>query len=189
MPVFLTGKSALDMFQCYVCGRQIPKAVIHEHHKVKKSLGGQDTMGNMTVIDSYCHTALHQIEAALRNPKKHATIQPLLEAIYPDNPDARKRCMELATIAALGKDPKKSDEQMLDYSIFDEEDEVYVTPPPKVHPQTRKQVKIVAKELKNPRTGRSLGVSGYLRMLIENDLRKRGFKVISLEEMKETKKT
>jgi len=35
---------------------------------------------------------------------------------------------------------------------------------------------IIAKELKNPNTGKSLGVSGYLRALVENDLKRRGYK-------------
>lgn len=171
MPVFLAGANALDFFNCACCGRRTPKAGIHEHHLIKQASGGQDDHENIVSIDSYCHTAIHQIESALKNKKRLAQVPDLLRAFFPDNEAARKLCLEYATKAARGVGV------VPDYSIFDEDDAVYLTPP-KVHPQTREQAKIVAKEVKNPRTGRSIGVSGYLKMLLEHDLRKRGFKVI-----------
>lgn len=179
MPVFLKNASGADIFQCYVCGRISPKIIMHEHHKVKKASGGQDTRDNVVLIDTECHAAIHQIESALKNDKKRLIIPDLLNKLYPNNLKAQKTCFHLATIAALGRDPSEPINNHLedpDYSAFDTEELVHLTPP-KVPPQVKKFASVVAKEVKNPRTGKALGMSGYLRLLVEQDLKKRGFKI------------
>ena len=144
---------------------------MHEHHKIKRSTGGKDTRENIALLDSHCHTALHQIEMCLKSAKDQALVPDLLSSLYPNNPKARENCLLLATTAAF-----KTEDKAPDYSAFNDEDFVYITPP-KIPKQTRDQVSMVAKQMKNPKTGKRLGVSGYLRLLIEMDLRKRGFKV------------
>jgi hypothetical protein len=58
--------------------------------------------------------------------------------------------------------------------MFDTPDLVHLTPA-KVTPKVRDLVNRVTRELRNPRTGKKLGVSEYIRGLIEADLKKRGF--------------
>lgn len=174
MTNFIQDKTGASLVKCACCGRVVPSIQIHEHHMVKRSSGGSDSQTNIAFIDSYCHTAIHQIEAALKSKTRQAFVPDLLSSLYPNNTQAQKNCIFMASTAALGYSP---DSPPTDYSDWDTDELVHLTPPPKVHPETRDQVKIVAKELKNPKTGRALGVSGYLRLLVEQDLRKRGFKV------------
>lgn len=169
MGVFLTGAKPLDQFKCDLCGQIFVKAAIHEHHLVKRASGGQDTLDNIARLDAYCHHALHQVESALKHPKKGTTASDLASGLYPNNPVAQRKVLELAAVAALGRDPTENVA-----SLYDTDDLVSL-PVVKVHPKIRKQVKIVAKELKNPKTGRSMGVSAYLEMLLLSDLKKRGF--------------
>lgn len=172
MGVFLTGAKPLDQFKCDLCGQIFVKAAIHEHHLVKRASGGQDTLENIARLDAYCHHSLHQVESALRNPKKGTTAVDLASGLYPNNLVAQKKVLELAAIAALGRDP----EQAPMHSMYDSEDLVGL-PIVKVHPKIRKFVKIVARELRNPKTGKSIGMSGYLEMLLMADLKKRGFDI------------
>jgi len=170
MGVFLTGSNPLDQFKCDLCGQIFVKAAIHEHHLVKRASGGQDEADNIARLDAYCHHALHQVESALKKPKKGTTATDLASALYPNNQRAQKKVLELAAIAAMGRDIS----QELDPTQWDTDDRVGL-PIVMVSPKVRKQAKIVAKELKNPKTGRALGVSAYLEMLLLSDLRKRGF--------------
>ena len=80
--------------------------------------------------------------------------------------------------AALGKDSQNPDNKPAsseDWSIFDTEDLVHLTPP-KVPPHIRDLVNRVVSQVRGP-TGKKVGVSTYLRWLIEADLRRRGFRV------------
>lgn len=177
MPVFLHNASGADIFQCYCCGNVAPRIVMHEHHKVKKASGGEDSRENVVLIDSSCHAAIHQIEHALKNEKKRLLIPDMLSKLFPSNLKAQKNCFYLATVAALGRDPSEPINAHLDdpdYSAFDTEELVHLTPP-KVPPKIKKLASIVAKEIKG-QGGRAIGMSGYLRMLVEQDLKKRGFK-------------
>jgi hypothetical protein len=187
MTNYLRDPSGASLVKCDCCGRTVPSIQIHEHHMVKRSTGGADDQANIAFIDSYCHTAIHQIEAAIKSQKRCSFVPDLLVRLYPDNPQAQRNCLYMATTAALGHDPNKP-QPLTDYSQWDTEELVHLTPPPTVHPTTRQQVKIVAKELKNPRTGRALGVGGYIRMLVEADLRKRGFKVVPASDLEKSKK-
>jgi len=174
MPVFLGGANLLDQFQCGICGKVWPRAAIHEHHVIKRASGGQDTLENITNLDANCHHALHQIEAALRNPNKQKLIPDLLKQLFPNSLSAQQKCLLFASTAALGRSPTESN--TTDYSFFDTDELVHLTPP-KVPLLIKKFVLTVAKELKNPQTGKSLGVAGYLRALVIADLRRRGFNV------------
>jgi hypothetical protein len=188
MTNYLRDETGADLVKCDCCGKTVPSCQIHEHHMVKRASGGQDDIENIAFIDSYCHTAIHQIEASLKNPKRQAFVPDLLLRLYPDNSQAQKNCVFMATTAALGYNPDEPP-PLADYSQWDTDDLVHLTPPPLVHPQTRQQAKIIAKELKNPKTGRALGVGGYLKMLVEADLRKRGFKIFETGVMKNAKKS
>ena len=175
MPVFLANANGADMFRCDCCGQISPKALKHEHHKVKKASGGQDTRANVLLIDSRCHTAVHQIESALKSETRRAQVPDLLSMMFPGNLKAQKTCFYLATVAALGRDPSDPVQAEPDYSAFDTDELVHLTPP-KVTPKVKAMASTVARELKNPQTGKSAGMSGYLRMLVEADLKRRGFK-------------
>lgn len=170
MGVFLTGANPLDQFKCDLCGQIFVKAAIHEHHIVKRASGGQDEAENIARLDAFCHHALHQVESALKKPTKGTTATDLALALYPHNHRAQKKVLEMAAIAAMGRDTS----QELDPSSWDTDDRVGL-PVVRVSPKVRKQAKIVAKELKHPKTGRALGIGGYLEMLLLCDLRKRGF--------------
>jgi len=177
MPVFLKDANSCDVFRCDCCGEVRPRIAMHEHHKVKRASGGKDTRDNIALLDSGCHHAMHQIELALKNPRKVNLVPDLLRQLFPNNPKARQNCLYLATTAALARDPSQpiqTEEPPPDYSVFDTEHEVYLSPP-KVHPLVKKKVQIIAREMKNPRTGRPMGISGYLRLLIHQDMRRRGF--------------
>jgi len=146
---------------------------MHEHHIVKRASGGGDERDNIAILDAHCHHALHQIESALKNKKKIMLIPDLLRSLYPDSNDAQSRCLHKATTAALGRAIDTSPD--IDFSAWDTDDLVHITPP-KVSPLVKKYVSVVAKELKGAH-GKSVGVSGYVKLLIEADLRRRGFKV------------
>lgn len=165
MPTYLKESNPMDRYKCDCCGKITPKALIHEHHAVKRASGGSDALENIFRLDSGCHTAVHQIEAAL---KRGSGASELVQAIFPDNPVAQRKCLELAATAAMGLADKP-----LDYSQWDTEELVYLSPP-QVTPHIRKLVNRVVQEMKNPKTGRKMGVAGYLRMLVEMDLKRRG---------------
>ena len=176
MPTFLHAAHALDRCQCDCCGQVFPKALIHEHHVVKRACGGKDTVKNVIRLDGNCHNAVHQVEAALKNPKRVSATD-LATALFPNNVAHQKKCLELAAIAALGVDPSAlANSQAPDYSKYDTDELVHLTPP-KVSPRVKDLVMRISQELKNPKTGRSLGVSGYLRTLVEMDLKRRGLKL------------
>lgn len=178
MPVFLKGASGMDTFACDCCGKIYPRISMHEHHKIKQADGGKDTRENIAILDAHCHHALHQIEAAIKNEKKRLHVPDLLRLLYPDNAKAREMCLYLATTAVFSKDSKNEKNtpaQDTDYSMFDTEELVHLTPP-MVPPKVRDMVNRVVRELKGP-TGKSVGVSTYLRWLIEADLRRRGLRV------------
>jgi hypothetical protein len=180
MPVFLKNANSLDTFACDCCGKVFPRISMHEHHKIKKASGGQDTRDNIAILDAHCHHALHQIEAAVKNDKKRLLVPDLLKKLYPDNSKAREFCLYLAMTAAVGSDSKNADNkpaQGIDYSQFDSEELVHLTPPA-VPPYIRDLVNRVVREMRTPK-GRSLGVGRYLRFLIEADLKKRGYKLQS----------
>jgi len=151
---------------------------MHEHHKIKRAEGGQDARENIAILDAHCHHALHQIEGAVKNDKKRHLVPDMLQQLYPDNAKARENCLYLAMTAALSNDSRNSENKKAsastDYSAFDTEMLVHLTPP-KVPPKTRDLVNRVCNEMRNPRTGKKLGVSSYLRLLVEQDLKKRGY--------------
>ena len=170
MPVYLKEAHGLDTFRCDCCGGLFPRIAIHEHHRVKQADGGLDTRSNIAILDATCHHALHQIEAALKNPKRRLQVPELLQALFPQNAKAREQCLLLATTAALGR---SLDQEATDYSAFDTDDLVHL-PAARVSPKTRDQVNLVVGDMRGP-TGRKLGVGDYLRGLIEADLKRRGF--------------
>jgi len=150
---------------------------MHEHHKIKQADGGKDTRENIAVLDAHCHHALHQIESALKNEKKRLHVPDMLRLLYPEDAKAREFCLYLAMTAALSKDTRSETnkkKEATDYSAFDTEDLVHLTPP-KVTVKMRDLVNRVCSETKNPRTGKKLGVGTYIKLLVEQDLRKRGY--------------
>jgi hypothetical protein len=174
MPTFLHQANAMDRCRCDLCGRIYPKALIHEHHVVKRASGGQDTRANIICLDASCHSAVHQVEMALKNQNRRGTAADLVATLFPHSTDAQRRCMELAATAALGVDPSEASSSAPDYSMFNAKELVYLTAP-RVSPKVRELVNRVTCEIKNPKTGRKLGVSDYIRGLIEADLKKRGY--------------
>ena len=170
MPTFLHSSHALDRFRCDLCGQTFPKALIHEHHVVKQASGGRDTAENVIRLDTNCHNAVHQTEMALRNPRRRGGVGDLVSGLFPANMPAQKRCMELAVTAAMGKE---KEEDLPDYRAFDSDEMVHLAPT-RVTPQTKRLVMRLVQELKNVTTGKKLGVSSYIRGLIETDLRRRG---------------
>lgn len=173
MPTFLHKSHALDRCRCDLCGQIFPKALIHEHHVIKRASGGRDTVENVICLDATCHNAVHQVEAALKNQNRRGTAADLVSALFPHSMEAQRRCMELAATAAMGLDPQ---DQPIDYSSFDTDALVYLTPP-RVTPKMRELVKRVTQELRNPRTGKKMGVADYIKGLIESDLKKRGLRL------------
>jgi hypothetical protein len=88
--------------------------------------------------------------------------------------EAQRRYMELAATAAMGMDlSEQQQNQTIDHSMFDTKDLVHLTPP-KVSPKVRELVKRVTHDLRNPRTGKKMGVADYIKGLIEADLKRRG---------------
>jgi hypothetical protein len=169
MPTFLHKSHSLDRFKCDLCGKTFPKAVIHEHHVIKQANGGQDTQENVIRLDVHCHSAVHQVEMALKNKNRRGSVGDLVSALYPQNFVAQKRCMELAVTAALETQAAASP----DYSVFDSDDLVHLTPT-RVPTKIKVLVTRLCKELRHPHTGKRLGVASYIRSLIEADLKRRG---------------
>jgi len=175
MPTFLKSAHSLDRFKCDCCGKIVPKALIHEHHVIKRASGGGDTLDNIVRLDVTCHSAVHQVEMALKNPKRRSTVTDLINSLFPKNVVAQKKCLELAATAAL-ENNGKNDNNELDYGAFDTEELVTLTPI-KVSPKIKQYVHRIAQDLRHPETGKRLGVARYLRGLIEADLKKRGYKI------------
>jgi pyridoxal/pyridoxine/pyridoxamine kinase len=171
VPTFLKNANALDRCRCDCCGQIFPKAQIHEHHIIKRASGGGDTQENVICLDTSCHTAVHQVEMALRNQNRKGTAADLVSAMFPHSIAAQRKCMELAAMAAMGVG---ANEVMPDYAMFDTPDMVHLTPV-KVSPKVKALVNRVTREMKNPKTGKKLGVADYVKGLIEADLRKRGY--------------
>lgn len=172
MPVFLDGAHPLDQFKCDLCGEVFARALIHEHHLIKRASGGQDTADNLVRLDSNCHTAVHQVEAAFKNKKRKVSPADLAATLFPKSIIIQRKLLEFGATAALGRTKEDADEPA-DYSFFDTDDLVSLTPP-RVHPHIKKLVHIVARQLKGER-GRSIGVANYIKLVIEADLRRRGF--------------
>lgn len=172
MPTFLQSAHSMDRCRCDLCDQVFPKALIHEHHVIKRASGGQDTRENIIRLDASCHSAVHQVEMALRSQTRRGTASDLVSAIFPHSVAAQRRCMELAATAAIGVDP--SEQPPMDLSAFNSKDSVYL-PSPQVSPRVRDLITRVTSDLRNPKTGRKLGIAEYLRCLVEADLRKRGY--------------
>ncbi len=171
MPTFLKNANAMDRCRCDLCGQLFPKALIHEHHIIKRASGGKDTRSNVICLDASCHNAIHQVEAALRNNNRRGSVADLVGALFPNSIAAQRRCLELAALAAMGV---QSDADDINLSIYDTNELVYL-PPVKVSPKVRALIKRVMVDTKNPKTGKRLGMSEYIRSIIEADLKKRGF--------------
>jgi hypothetical protein len=161
----------MDRCRCDLCGQTFPRALIHEHHVIKRASGGRDTVENIITLDASCHNAVHQVEMALKNQNRRGTASELAASMFPGSMEAQRRCLELAVSAALASNAPKAP---ADYSAFDTKDLVHLTPP-KVSPKVRDLVGRVTRETLNPKTGKKLGVGEYLRLLVEADLRKRGY--------------
>ena len=170
LATYLHNAHMLDRCLCDCCNKTYPKALIHEHHVIKKSAGGTDKITNILRLDAFCHSAVHQVESALKNPRRKTSASDLVATLFPTSLAAQKKCLELAAIAAMGD----SNPEMMDFTAFDGEYLVYLTPV-RVSPKVRECVRLVAKELKSVKTGKSIGVSEYIKGLIEIDLKKRGF--------------
>ena len=170
MPTFLHKSHSLDRFKCDLCGKTFPKALIHEHHVIKQANGGRDTNENVIRLDVTCHSAVHQTEMALKNKSRRGSVGDLVSVLFPQNVVAQKRCMELAVTAALGGG---GDKTQPDYAAFDSDELVHLTPT-RVPPRIKVLVMRLVKELRSPKSGKRLGVSSYIRGLIEADLRRRG---------------
>jgi len=168
MPTFLQSSHALDRFRCDLCEQTFPKALIHEHHVIKRASGGRDTQENVIRLCVKCHSAVHQTEMALKNKKRHGAVGDLVGAFFQGNAPAQRRCLELAATAAMGDDM----EAQRDYSAFDNEKLVHLTPA-KVPPKIKMLVMRLVQEMRHPKSGKKMGVSSYIRGLIETDLRKR----------------
>lgn len=176
MPTFLHSANAMDRCRCDLCGQTFPKALIHEHHVVKRASGGKDTIENVICLDASCHSAVHQVEMALRSQNRRGTAADLVGAMFPHSVAAQRRCLELAATAAMGMDLTEQAQAVPDYAMFDTKDLVHLTPP-RVPPKVRELVKRVVQEMRNPKTGQKLGVAEYIRGLIEADLKRRGYKI------------
>ena len=181
MPVFLKDAHGLDTFACDCCAAIVPKMSIEEHHKIKRADGGKDTRENIAIICVSCHNALHHIEGAVKSEKKRLLIPDMLKKLYPSNQKAREYCLYLAMTAAMKVDkenpenkPKESNADT-DYSMFDTDDLVHLTPPA-VPPFIRDLVMRVVKDMRSPK-GKPIGVGRYLRFLVERDLRQRGLRL------------
>jgi len=169
--------AGLDTFRCYCCEDLFPTLVKNEHHKIKRAQGGQDTTDNLVLICTNCHTSLHNIEKALLNAKRRLLIPDLLQSLFPSKPKSRETLLYLATTAALAEDSRNTTNlpaiSRPDYAMWDTEDKVHLTPPT-VSPKVRDLVVQVCATMKNPGTGKRLGIGTYLRLLVEQDLRRRG---------------
>ena len=171
MPTFLRNAHSMYRCRCDLCGQIFPRALIHEHHVIKRAKGGKDTVENVITLDASCHNAVHQVEMALKSQNRRGTAADLVSALFPHSMEAQRRCMELAATAAMSVEQS---DPAADYSNFDTKDLVHLTPP-RVSPRVRDLVSRVTNDMKNPKTGRKMGVSEYIRILIETDLKKRGF--------------
>ena len=99
-------------FTCEICQDTYPDALVNEHHKVPKSLGGSDTPDNLVLLCSGCHQSLHSVAFMIANPKRRHEIDPALCALFPGDMQKRKKLLEFASLVAkemvLRKEIKKS---------------------------------------------------------------------------------
>ncbi len=170
MPTFLKNAHPMDKCRCDLCGQMFPRALIHEHHVIKRASGGNDLKENIVCLDASCHNAVHQVETAFRNQNRRGTVGDLVAALFPQSMEAQRRCLELAACAAMVVESSN----VADYNMYDNDTLVYLTPP-RVTPKVRSLVKRVVKEMRSAKTGKRLGVSDYIKGLVEADLKKRGF--------------
>lgn len=66
--------------KCAFCGEPINRVTKEEHHRVKRSAGGQDFSTNLEFICPRCHTITHQCEYMVKAGKSDEQILDFLSA-------------------------------------------------------------------------------------------------------------
>jgi hypothetical protein len=149
------------MVKCWVHGTNITRAAANKHHITPQAAGGSDDKKNLIFLCVNCHSVLHRCEELLASGKGNLTSE-LIATTFPDSTGARSRMKQLVAEArsafqdadesGLASD-KASVE--LDRDLFD-------------------KIQLLAQEVRDPRTGRKVGVSRYVSAILEKHLRSRG---------------
>ena len=107
----------MQTFICEICQKRFPTDFLHEHHKIPKSLGGSDDKSNIAMLCHSDHNNLHTIAYAMINPKRQHNVDVLVTSIFPTDPNARGRLVNLSMLVAremsLKKEIKKEDDAVV----------------------------------------------------------------------------
>lgn len=138
-----------EIFNCFICSKTLPIEVKHVHHKNPRSADGSNDASNLVDLCHPDHNNIHMLAIMLGNVKKAGTINDLAVTLWPDNPSAQIKAIELAIAiyqgAVLKKDGQLSPEKSpLSFDLPTEYKEV---------------LKQLAKDHK-------MGVSNYIRKII-----------------------
>jgi len=142
---------------CWVCCKSIPAALKNAHHAKPRAAGG----GPEDLVDlcSGCHHSLHRIEEMLSGPKA-GEAESTCRYYYGKDVDAASRCLELAAKAA-----KHFSEAETLKNVKDHEDVDFALRIPQA---VKRALSVLGREVRDPKSGRRLGMAGAGRQLLIN---------------------
>jgi len=149
---------------CYVHRqKKLPRELAHQHHKIPQAVVKDDSPENLVYLCPDCHHALHQLATILRSGRT-GMMMDILQQGYP-LPQERSRILELANLVAESMVGKIEGETPTSTHLI----------PLILDHVTFLSIKRIAND--HRRRGRPVGVARFISMLIQQEIRKRGFKV------------
>jgi len=143
---------------CYVHGTKVPRAAANSHHVTPQAAGG--THGETVWVCASCHTVLHRISEQMVQGKTGVAND--IANQYAPTPAMRRRLMRLVDSSATSM-------QAVNEGEIPGRDEVIIQVA--LPAEVAKRFKLMVGDIRI--SGRKIGVSRFLRLLIEQKLREK----------------
>lgn len=143
-------------FVCYVCETPHPVEYRNKHHKVPKSLGGEDSDINLVDLCAGCHQFLHAVARMMRSPKRAGDVRSVVQGHYPAA-RSQSRCLELAKLECRS--------EVLNRAQVSEDVEREIGIRINLKTPYRNALQLIARD-------RGLSMSDYVRKFMEDHIRK-----------------
>lgn len=144
---------------CYICKQNKPRKLAHEHHKVPRAAGGQDTRENLVFLCPTCHDNLHRFAEMIVGGKVNEALD--LVGLEYRSPAPRARSIELAKLVAQS------------FSIPGMEEKAEVTISVTLPRELVGRLKVLASEHTTDK-GRAYGVPKFAALILTQYLIKKG---------------
>ena len=143
-------------FICHICESEFFIEFVNKHHKIPKSLGGDDSSSNLLDLCAGCHQFLHTVARMMRNPKKVGEVRTAVQKLFPI-PRSQAKCLELARLECESKILQRNAVQA------DKEREIGIGL--RLSALYRDALQLIARD-------RKLSMADYTRKIMEEHIRK-----------------